>query len=258
MKFVHWRESRDKLVYLLLCVITVMTTIACFFFWPVNLLGHPNPVMGFTMHYLSYSAQGWVAVCMVGAWLLWSLKGASYSLQRCLSLFAQLFILLLIANILKLGIKDFTEVSRPYTTIMTQHLLLPEPTHFYKLGVEQKLDVMSNMKNYISHWRLDAWKQHLDYAFPSGHTIFVAICALFFGSLFIEQKRYVSLSVLLVWTLGVAYSRLWLGVHRPMDLIGAFALVGGLYWFVPRHYAITQIKTIAKIKRFPLNNRERS
>ncbi|MGO1297750.1 MAG: phosphatase PAP2 family protein [Vibrio sp.] len=252
MKFIRWKENRDKKVYLLLCIITLMIGMTCLFFWPVNLLKQPTPILGFIMHYLSYSAQGWVASCVVLIWFVWSLKGSSYSTQRCLSLVAQMFILFLIANILKLGVKDFTEVPRPYTTVMTQHLLLPEPAHFYKLGVEQKLDVLNDMQNYISHWRLDSWKRHLDYAFPSGHTIFVTICALFFGSLFIEQKRFVSLGVLISWALGVAYSRLWLGMHSPIDLVGAVVLVGGLYWCVPRHYSVERIKSL------PLMNRERS
>jgi len=56
----------------------------------------------------------------------------------------------------------------------------------------------------------------------------------FFGGIFIDNKRYALAAMLGVWAVAVAYSRLWLGMHRPIDLVGSIAFVAMVYALVPR------------------------
>ena len=58
-----------------------------------------------------------------------------------------------------------------------------------------------------------------------GHTLFAAICLAFFGAIFWEQRKFGWCIVLGCWASSVAFSRLWLGMHHPADLMGSIILV---------------------------------
>ncbi|MBY8033404.1 phosphatase PAP2 family protein [Vibrio fluvialis] len=169
--------------------------------------------------------------------LLWTGWGVRASKTEWLNKAIQLGVLLVLAMGLKTGIKALTESPRPYTEAMTQALVLPSAEHFYKLDTEQKLAVMNEIAARVSPIRLANWKKEMDYSFPSGHTVFATLCLVFFGGILLEQQRRISAAVLLMWSCSIGFSRLWLGMHRPADLLGAALLVGLLYILVPRRYA---------------------
>ncbi|WP_315917926.1 phosphatase PAP2 family protein [Vibrio fluvialis] len=169
--------------------------------------------------------------------LLWTGWGVRASKTEWLNKAIQLGVLLVLAMGLKTGIKALTESPRPYTEAMTQALVLPSAEHFYKLDTEQKLSVMNEIAARVSPIRLANWKKEMDYSFPSGHTVFATLCLVFFGGILLEQQRRISAAVLLMWSCSIGFSRLWLGMHRPADLLGAALLVGLLYILVPRRYA---------------------
>lgn len=152
----------------------------------------------------------------------------------------QLGILLVLAVGMKSGLKKMTESPRPYTEAMTQALILPSPEHFYKLDRSQQLAVMDEMADQVSPARIESWKKETDYSFPSGHTVFATLCLAFFGGILLEQQRRTSAVVLLMWSASIGFSRLWLGMHRPADLLGAAILVGVLYFVVPRRYPLAE------------------
>lgn len=145
----------------------------------------------------------------------------------------QLALILMIGFAAKTGLKHLTESPRPYTALLSHQLLIPTPDHFYQLSSEQQESVITTVSENVSHWRTQHWMGETDYSFPSGHTIFAAICVAFFGGLFIEQKRHAMTAVLMCWALGVAYSRLWLGMHRPVDLIGSVFFIMAVYAMIP-------------------------
>ncbi|WP_308169484.1 phosphatase PAP2 family protein [Vibrio metschnikovii] len=148
----------------------------------------------------------------------------------------QLGVLLVLAMILKTGLKHVTQSPRPYTEVMTQSLTLPSPQHFYRLDSQQQALAMEQMNGKVSSARLAVWEQERDYSFPSGHTVFAALCLLFFGGIWLEQKHRLSALLLLAWSGAIAFSRLWVGMHRPEDLFAAALLIGALYIVVPKQY----------------------
>ncbi len=70
---------------------------------------------------------------------------------------------------------------------------------------------------------------HLDYArgagFPSGHMALAVALALTVGH-YVPKKYH---WLIAVWILGVGLSRIYLGVHAPLDIIGGFAIGWGSY-----------------------------
>lgn len=146
----------------------------------------------------------------------------------------QLGVILVIGFAAKTGLKHMTESPRPYTELLSHQLLIPQPDHFYKLNTVQQADVIDQISEQVSNWRTRHWQGEKDYSFPSGHTIFAAICLAFFGGLFVQEKQYGLAALVGIWALGVAYSRLWLGMHRPIDLVGSILFICAVYLLVPK------------------------
>lgn len=145
----------------------------------------------------------------------------------------QLGIILVIGFAAKTGLKHFTESPRPYTEVLTHQLLIPKPSHFYQLTTSKQDQLIEQVSTQVSPWRTQHWLGETDYSFPSGHTMFVAICLVCFGGLLVEHKRYGLAGILLLWGVCVAYSRLWLGMHRPIDLVGSVLFIALVYAAMP-------------------------
>ena len=145
----------------------------------------------------------------------------------------QLGVILVIGFAAKTGLKHLTESPRPYTELLKHELIIPNPTYFYVLNANQQDNLIEQVSAQVSPWRTQHWLGETDYSFPSGHTIFAAICLALFGGLFVEHKRYAMAGGVLVWALFVAYSRLWIGMHRPIDLMGSIVFVAAVYAVLP-------------------------
>lgn len=88
---------------------------------------------------------------------------------------------------------------------------------------------------------------NLDYVqgpgFPSGHTALAAAVAFTLGHYLPKKYRW----IVPVWIVGVGTSRLYLGVHAPLDIIGGFAIGWGAYALF-RHVRIYDISFERKSK----------
>ncbi|PTP12552.1 phospholipid phosphatase [Vibrio sp. 10N.286.51.C3] len=190
------------------------------------------PFYGAVMTFVTYSAgnQGFLITLAVLSLLVLTLK---FSKAKLVSLCLQLGVLLVLSFAAKTFLKSSTESPRPYTEYLVTQEVVEMPELFYELPLVEKNAAIESVQDKVSDWRTRHWLGETDYSFPSGHMIFVGVCLAFFGGLFLEAKRFYLVGGLLVWAGGVAYSRVWLGMHRPEDLAASIAFAGLIYLLVP-------------------------
>lgn len=68
------------------------------------------------------------------------------------------------------------------------------------------------------------------YSYFSAHAANSMAIAIYFGMLLKKQLNYL-LPILFLWALVVAYSRVYIGVHFPLDILTGVA-IGGVYGFL--------------------------
>ncbi|ROR15789.1 phosphatase PAP2 family protein [Vibrio crassostreae] len=190
------------------------------------------PFYGAVMTFVTYSAgnQGFLITLAVLSLLVLTLK---FSKAKLVSLCLQLGVLLVLSFAAKTFLKSSTESPRPYTEYLVTQEVVEMPELFYELPLVEKNAAIESVQDKVSDWRTRHWLGETDYSFPSGHMIFVGVCLAFFGGFFLEAKRFYLVGGLLVWAGGVAYSRVWLGMHRPEDLAASIAFAGLIYLLVP-------------------------
>lgn len=230
---------------LMLLLMSVLLVPVCLLSTNVDLLSHVSDLTGITYNMLTNSAGSkgflFTLIFLTAMTFILRIPKAQWA-----SRMLQLALILIIGFASKTGLKHLTESPRPYTELLTAQLLIPDPGHFYKLDTAQKAAVIQEAQKEVSHWRTVNWQGEKDFSFPSGHTLFAAICVAFFGGLFFERKRYALAVGVLAWALAVAYSRLWLGMHRPADLFGSVLFITAVYALMPN---FTQVgdKLVAKL-----------
>lgn len=72
------------------------------------------------------------------------------------------------------------------------------------------------------------------YGFVSGHATNSFAIAVFFGLFFLKNSKKRLFYLLLLWAAIVSYSRMYLGVHYPSDIIGG-AMLGSTIAFLSFH-----------------------
>jgi len=80
--------------------------------------------------------------------------------------------------------------------------------------------------------------------YPSGHTALAVAMALVIGHYLPKKYHW----VVVVWIVGVGLSRIYLGVHAPLDIVGGFA-IGWFSYMLIRHVRLTPIKFGARKKK---------
>lgn len=197
----------------------------------IDLKGQVSNVSGLFFTLLTDSAgKGFIVSLAVLCFLATRL---GISREKLLARGVQLFIISAIGFAGKVGLKNITESPRPFTSLLANQLVIPQPAHFYNLDKAQKIQVIESVSKKVSSWRIDSWLKGMNYSFPSGHTIFAAICVALFGGLFLEYKRYWTAGGILLWAMGVEYSRIWMGMHRPADLFGSVLFIALAYLLMP-------------------------
>ena len=79
------------------------------------------------------------------------------------------------------------------------------------------------------------------YGYFSAHAASSFALATFFSVLFHKRLRYLSY-FLIVWALLVSYSRIYIGVHFPLDVITGLSIGGLLGWIFARLYIFATLK----------------
>lgn len=71
------------------------------------------------------------------------------------------------------------------------------------------------------------------YGYFSAHAANTMAIAVFFG-LILKSKRNYLFSILIIWAMAVSYSRIYMGVHFPLDVVTGmlFGLIFGVLFYV--------------------------
>ncbi|EGQ9231798.1 TPA: phosphatase PAP2 family protein [Vibrio alginolyticus] len=213
-----------------------------------NLTSQVPESLGITFTLLTDSAgsKGFLITLTLLLLSLFRFKPSRIEWMQKLSM---LGLLLVIGFASKTGLKLMTESPRPYTELLAAEQLIEHPEAFYQLETAQQANVIGQISEKVSEWRTRHWQGEKDYSFPSGHTIFVSICLAFFGGLFLQNKCYISALSLWMWGMSVAYSRLWLGMHRPEDLIGSVLFVAIVFTLFPTFQIKKQMPFVSLASR---------
>ncbi len=166
---------------------------------------------------------GILTALLLTALLLWLLKPGKAQMWKCaLLIIAPIALGQLSVSVLKRCVQE----PRPYVMWLNHNQ--PEAVqHFYAQDpADRGLTVLNSLKNTptIPVWQQDHWAKESTWSFPSGHTIFAAAWALLGMGILWPRKRYIAAIVLVAWAAGVLISRLLLGMHWPVDLLGSIAL----------------------------------
>lgn len=84
------------------------------------------------------------------------------------------------------------------------------------------------------------------YGFFSGHASNTMAAAIFIGLTLKDRFKYV-LYILIIWAFLMAYSRVYIGVHYPMDIaVGmSFGALSGVVFYKLNHFAIKRLLKVS-------------
>ncbi|TCV99896.1 phosphatidylglycerophosphatase B [Biostraticola tofi] len=171
----------------------------------------------------------WGALTSVAlfGWFLWCLR---FRLRATLLLALILAGALLFGQGVKTLIKNQVQESRPYVLWLEKSYHIDDSA-FYALPRKARSALVAQQlenNQHVPAWLRKHWQYETGFAFPSGHTIFAASWALLAVGLLWPRRRFISVSIIMLWATAVMSSRMVLGMHWPRDLV-----VGvGLSWLI--------------------------
>lgn len=218
----------------LICLLTFATLMSgILMIYPqANLTGSVSDVTGSLFTALTHSAGNPGFLITVSLLLLIPIARKSTK-QEVMKVTCQFAILLIMSFATKTTLKHITEVARPYTYELQALNLIDSPESFYALDQAQKDKVVELAQASVSHWRIAHWQGETNYSLPSGHSIFAAVCIAFWGGYLLRRKHWIATAAIITWGIGVGFSRIWLGMHWPSDIIASILAAALLYLFTP-------------------------
>ncbi len=171
-----------------------------------------------------------IGTIVVFCGLLFTFFRKSITKKTALFCLVLLGMAILSGQIVKVVVKNTLKEPRPYVQFLADYNII-STDDFYGMARDERKDwLIANEKalsTSIPNQLQKHWQHEVGYSFPSGHTIFAATWALLAVGLWWPRKQYFLAAVSVVWAEFVLISRLFLGMHWPLDL-----LVGILISFV--------------------------
>lgn len=130
------------------------------------------------------------------------------------------FLYFLVIGVACVGLADFTA-----TYVFKEQIARYRPSHHAVLG---------DLLQYYE-FKPGEFYRGGQYGFVSGHATNSFVIAIYFGLFFKKKYQWLFWS-LIGWAILICYSRMYLGVHYPSDLIGgtmlgtAIAFLGNVLW----------------------------
>lgn len=127
---------------------------------------------------------------------------------------------------LKTALKSTFKEPRPYVEWLAAQYQIPT-SDFYELKRSERAKLIKETvkrDENIPKWQRKHWQAETGFSFPSGHMLFAAGWALFLIALFWQQRLYALSIGLALWAEGIAFSRMLLGMHWPIDIIASIVI----------------------------------
>lgn len=127
---------------------------------------------------------------------------------------------------LKTALKSTFKEPRPYVEWLATQYQIPT-SDFYELKRSERAKLIKETikrDENIPKWQRKHWQAETGFSFPSGHMLFAAGWALFLIALFWQQRLYALSIGLALWAEGIAFSRMLLGMHWPIDIIASIVI----------------------------------
>lgn len=227
---IYWIQTKKVglgvLGIFLLCLLSFH-----YLFSPIDLMEIKNQTMAKFLSFVTNSAgsKGFVFTTSIFAALMMLCSQSLKAFRHWLIYF---ILLLIISSALKIGIKHICTVPRPFTAWLEQHHII-SAEKFYQESLPQRITEINKATLQISPLRYKHWQQEPNSSFPSGHTLFALLCLLSFGVFFYQHKHYYLFFMVFSWSLIIAYSRIWLGMHSYFDLFGSWLIMFIIYLILP-------------------------
>lgn len=144
-------------------------------------------------------------------------------------------------------LKDHFHEHRPYVQWFEQQQQLNSDFFYLQSKPHKqamvKQAIAENFRTLPMSDRIsEHWQREVGYAFPSGHTQFAVSFALIV-SFYLLSAGFVSMPILMTfWAILMGFSRMFLGLHWPQDVLGssfiggllAFASIAIIQWLAPK------------------------
>ena len=88
-------------------------------------------------------------------------------------------------------------------------------------------DVVNRARPYVTYTDINPYRHNTDASFPSGHTSYSFFTA---SSLSLCYPKWYVIVPSYLWAASVGYSRMYLGMHYPTDVLAGAAIGAGSAW----------------------------